>query len=115
MACEHLETNEPTIAIGSKILKARGSSKKELKTSSQFAFGGKVLVGIAFCFGGTDAYFLSLQSENEDCLVNLSDRLELLKKIFGDRERNPMPVVCSFDLKEQYKILLRYTTNVDSD
>lgn len=112
LACEQCETSVPAVAIGSKILKTQKSTKQKLKSGTQFTFGECVLAGVAFCFGGTDVYFLSLQADNDPCFVSLSDRLQLLRGIFFCREKSPSQMICCFDLKEHYKMLFRCTASL---
>ncbi|KAJ1521532.1 hypothetical protein ONE63_003193 [Megalurothrips usitatus] len=107
LACEHNEVAEPTVSIGSKILRTQKSSRQKSQPTSQLAFGDSILVGVSFCFGSTDAYFLSLESECQSCVVSLNERLQLLQKVLSRDEAEPIPTVCCFDVKEQWKMLYR--------
>lgn len=109
LACEKSETSELTVGIGAKILRTQKTSKQDSKSQSisQFSISGSTLVGVSFCFGGTDAYFLSLESKSEQCVISLSERLELLRKVLCRHGKKAIPTVCSFDVKEQFKMLFR--------
>lgn len=111
LACEKIETGEPLEGIGSKILKTQKTSRQGSKSCSfeQLSVSGSTLVGVSFCFGGPDAYFLSLEKKSEHCIISLNDRLELLKKVLCRENKITCPTVCSFDLKEQFKMLFRCT------
>lgn len=110
LACQQGESNQTFEAIGNKILKTQKSSRHETKSNkntSQFSFGNCVLVGVSFCFGGTDAYYLTLEDKSEQCAVSLRDRLQLLKQILCQNEKAAMPWVCCYDVKEHFKLLFR--------
>lgn len=109
LACEQSQTSEPSAGIVSKILKTQKPSKQLSKSVSDLAFGSANLVGVSFCFGGTDAYYLSLAGKSEECVVSLKDRLELLRKILqrDGNGKQPVAIGCCFDVKEQFKMLFR--------
>lgn len=109
LACERSESSEPSTGIGSKILRTQKTSRQDSKSRSmsRLSVSGCTLVGVSFCFGGTDAYFLSLETKSEHCVISLTDRLDLLKRVLCRDDDMTSPTVCSFDVKEQYKMLFR--------
>ncbi|KAK3917923.1 DNA polymerase theta [Frankliniella fusca] len=111
LSCEPGAKIQTSEAIGNKILKSQKPSRQDLKAklASDFSFENCALVGVSFCFGGTDAYYLSLADTDELCAISVNDKLQLLKKIFCQNEKINKPLVCCFDMKEQFKLLFRCT------
>ena len=70
------------------------------------------VVGIAVCWGGKDAYFVSLQESTVDdnqtepavaCSLTVSRRLEAVRSVLGPTSGKQRVKIC-FDVKEHFKV-----------
>ena len=86
--------------IGSMIVKPQEAAGVPISNSNE------QVVGVAFCWGDTDVYYVSLCQEDGDCdPIRVLTRIEALRKIFSDsacRER-----VIAYDLKSHAKAMAR--------
>ncbi|XP_028300327.1 DNA polymerase theta isoform X2 [Gouania willdenowi] len=118
LACEKLEHGRPPVEVGEK--HNRGHQK--LNTADGFPIrhsDGLVLIGLCVCWGGRDAYYISMQEEQSkglssslappplDSDLPVSDRLEQLRSCISRHPAGHEPcVVVTYDIIQVYKTLV---------
>nr|XP_034371447.1 DNA polymerase theta isoform X2 [Arvicanthis niloticus] len=122
LACEKMTslTSSKTATIGGRLKQVSSPQEATVEEDGFPVRGsdGAVVVGLAVCWGGKDAYYLSLQKEQKqsemspslappplDATLTVKDRIEYLQSCLhkkSDRERS----VVTYDFIQTYKVLL---------
>ncbi|XP_005345015.1 DNA polymerase theta [Microtus ochrogaster] len=122
LACEKIRssTSSKTSTIGGR-LKQVSSPQETPGEDDGFPVHGSdgiVVVGLAVCWGGKDAYYLSLQKEQKDSEISpslapppldatltLGERMECLQSCLQNKSDKERTVV-TYDFIQSYKVLL---------
>ncbi|CAO2631998.1 DNA polymerase theta [Lemmus lemmus] len=121
LACEKIRssTSSKTATIGGRLKQV--SSPQETPEDDGFPVHGSdgiVVVGLAVCWGGKDAYYLSLQKEQKhseispslappplDATLTVGERMEHLQSCLQNKSDKERTVV-TYDFIQSYKVLL---------
>ncbi|XP_055481039.1 DNA polymerase theta [Psammomys obesus] len=122
LACEKIRssTSSKTATIGGRLKQVSSMQETTIKDDGfpVHGFDGTVVVGLAVCWGGKDAYYLSLQKEQKqseispslappplDPTLTVKERLEHLQSCLQEKSDSERSVV-AYDFIQSYKILL---------
>lgn len=122
LACEKIRspTSSKTATIGGRLKQVSSPQKTSAEDDGFPVHGsdGVIVVGLAVCWGGRDAYYLSLQKEQKhseispslappplDTTLTVEERMEHLQSCLQKKSDKEQTVV-TYDFIQSYKILL---------
>ncbi|KAL1787706.1 DNA polymerase theta isoform X1 [Sigmodon hispidus] len=122
LACENMRSraSSKTTAIGGRLKQVSSAQETPVEDDGFPVHGsdGIVVVGLAVCWGGKDAYYLSLQKEQKhseispslappplDTTLTVEERMEHLQSCLQNKSDKEQSVV-TYDFIQSYKVLL---------